>query len=128
MPSGDSVPGTLGAIPRHDLPMPRRRQIRNLRGTEHKALAQPPAGQGHGMGEDRALRLVERNGSEAHQPRLSRSVIWARMDSAISAGLRAPMSSPTGAWMRAICASGTPAVRSLSSRFAWVRGEPRQPM
>ena len=46
---------------------------------------------------------------------------------AISAGDFAPMSAPTGACSRAISAAPNPAARSRSTRFAWVRGEPRQP-
>ena len=43
-------------------------------------------------------------------------MISAQMDTAVSSGVRAPMSSPMGAMTRARPASSTPASRSLATR------------
>ena len=100
-------------------------------GGEPPALAQPQVAGGQRMREHRPLGLGERERAEAHQGRLSgrrsRSVSWARIATAISAGELAPMSAPIGAWMRAKAAASRPAARRRSRRFAWVRGEPRLP-
>ena len=63
---------------------------------ETAALAKAAFGQGNRMRQDRAGRLIQRDGAEAHQRRRA-AVIWAMMLTAISAGVRAPMSNPTGA-------------------------------
>ena len=60
-------------------------------------------------------------------PLRSLSVIWAIMLTAISAGDLAPIFRPTGAWMRAIWSSVKPSAFSRSTRFAWVRVDPRHP-
>ena len=94
-------------------------------------MRKPQLAGGQRMREHRALGLGHGDRTEAHQGRVSgrrsRSVSWARIATAISAGELAPMSAPIGAWMRAIAAASTPAARSRSRRFAWVRVEPRQP-
>ena len=72
----------------------------DLGGAEHRALLQSALGQRHRMGEHRALGHLQRDRPEPHSRR-SRWVTSARTETAISAGVRAPMSSPTGAWMRA---------------------------
>ena len=58
----------------------------------------------------------------------SRSVICAMIATAISAGETAPMSSPIGAWMRAMSASVTPCCLSRSTRRAWVFRDPSAPI
>ena len=60
------------------------------------ALAQTPVRQRHGMGKDRALGFGQGNGAEAHYFRKV-LVICAMIDTAISAGVLAPISRPTGA-------------------------------
>ena len=55
------------------------------------------------------------------------AVTCAMMDTAISDGVTAPMSSPTGAWMRANSASVTPCSFRRSNRLAWVRRLPSEP-
>jgi hypothetical protein len=91
------------------------------------ALPQASARQGHGMGKDRAFGLIEGDRAELHQRRRV-AVIWAMMLTAISAGVRAPMSSPTGAWMRAISSGEKPCAVSRSTRRAWVFFDPSAPM
>lgn len=53
------------------------------------------------------------------------ATICARMASAISSGVRAPISRPIGPWICAICSSVTPASRSRRSRRSRV---PRLPI
>ncbi len=54
-------------------------------------------------------------------------MISAQIDIAVSSGVRAPMSTPIGAWMRARPSSSTPASRSRATRFSCVRREPIAP-
>lgn len=114
--------------PRH----PGRAQAINLFRPQHQAFAKPrrPAAIGprhHRMCQNGALGLIQWHLTKAHQPLLRRWVICARMDTAISAGVLAPISRPTGAWIRAICAAVRPAACNRSTRLAWVREDPRQP-
>ena len=96
-------------------------------GLQHAALAQAPLGPGVRMGQNRAQSRVQGDRAELH-PGLRRTwVIWASTESAISAGVLAPISRPTGAWMRAISSSENPASLSRASRLAWVFFDPRQP-
>ena len=68
------------------------------------------------MREDGALGLLDRRRAEFHAAALSarngflrsEATISPMIDTAISAGLTAPMSSPIGAWMRASAASSKP--------------------
>jgi tyrosyl-tRNA synthetase len=53
--------------------------------------------------------------------------ISARMEIAVSSGVWAPMSSPTGPAMRSSCSSVTPEARRRSRRFSCVRREPSAP-
>ena len=50
------------------------------------------------------------------------------IETAISAGLTAPMSRPIGAWMRASAASSKPSAFMRSMRLACVFREPSAPM
>ena len=115
-----------GIEPRdHHLGQSGRRQPGEVIRPQHLALAHPlPVSERHGMGEDRALGLGQGNRAEPHGCLRTR-VISARIETAISAGDRAPMSSPTGPWMRASACG--PRSASRSSRLPWVRVEPRQP-
>src|SRR6185295_4799505 len=56
------------------------------------------------------------------------AVISAMMETAISAGDTAPMSSPIGARIRAMSASEAPCARSRSARLACVFREPSAPI
>jgi hypothetical protein len=55
------------------------------------------------------------------------AVISARIDTAISGGVRAPFFRPTGPCMAASCASLTPNSSRRSRRLAWLRCEPMAP-
>jgi hypothetical protein len=110
-----------------DAVLPRRAQRRHVRRAQRLALLQLAIGQAERMGQDRALGLIEGHGTEAHQPCLSRWVIWAMTEIAISAGDFAPISRPTGAWILPISASVKPFSVSRATRLAWVRVDPRQP-
>jgi hypothetical protein len=81
------------------------------------------------MGEDGAGGFADRHLRELHAYCSCRSarVISAMMEMAISAGPRAPMASPMGAWMRASASGSTPAAFSRSRRPAWVFFEPSAP-
>src|SRR5690606_19467627 len=80
----------------------------------------------------RAGRLLHGNLAEDHclppLSSLSARVTSARIEMAISAGPRAPISRPMGAWMRASSASLKPAALRRSSRVEWVRLLPRAPI
>src|SRR5690606_20220390 len=120
------------------------RQRRDVLGGKAAALLEGQAVLAQRVGEQRALGLGGGQACEDHAtaspsssglagaltsggaPRRA-AVTWARIETAISAGLRAPMARPTGAAMRAICASDRPAARSRSRRLAWVRVEPSAP-
>src|SRR5205814_122872 len=60
--------------------------------------------------------------------RRSCAVISAMMETAISDGDTAPMSSPIGAWIRAMSASDAPCARKRSPRLACVFREPSAPI
>ncbi len=85
-----------------------RGERRNVGRGEDAALLENAVADLEAVGDDRAGGLVERRRPELHasaalprrSPR-STSVISARIETAISAGDTAPMSSPTGPWMRA---------------------------
>ena len=72
--------------------------------TEHAALLEHLAcAEAQRVPHDGAERAADGDPAEAHrQPRRSCSTIWARMDTAISAGERAPIRRPTGPKIRAI--------------------------
>ena len=78
---------------------------------ESPPFAQPRRAGRERMGEDRALGFGTGTGpnriSAGSPGRRRRSVIWARIATAISAGTLAPMSAPIGAWIRAIAARRT---------------------
>ena len=57
----------------------------------------------------------------------SESTISASTDTAISAGLTAPISTPMGALMRAICSSEKPFSIRRCTRLPWVFREPSAP-
>ena len=82
----------------------------------------------HGGG---AKRLRDRDRAEFHDAVSgwrSDAVICAMIDTAISDGDTAPMASPIGAWMRAICASVMPCAFRRSTRRPCVFFEPSAPM
>ena len=81
-----------------------------------------PAGGPSGAGPLPASRPPSGSGG-----RRSASVTWASTETAISAGLTAPIGKPAGPRIRARAASAAPCSRSLSRRFACVRLEPRAP-
>ena len=54
-------------------------------------------------------------------------MISAQMATAVSSGVRAPMSRPIGPMTRASSASSTPASRRRALRSSWVRREPMAP-
>ena len=58
----------------------------------------------------------------------SEATISPMIETAISAGLTAPMSSPIGAWIRASAASSKPWARMRSILLACVFREPSAPM
>jgi len=72
-----------------------------------------------------ALLVVSRSAFGMRPVRLA--MISAQMEMAVSSGVRPPMSSPIGAWMRASCSSVTPASRSRCVRFSCVRRDPIAP-
>ena len=86
--------------------------------------------------ENGAVCLVYGHGAEFHgAPASDRSgflrsaaTISPMIDTAISAGLTAPMSSPIGAWIRASAEASKPSARMRSSRRACVFREPSAPM
>ena len=84
-------------------------------------------------GSGRSAGLIRRSGSPSRPGRYRRgrtrtATTCATIDTAVSAGVRAPRSSPTGPYSRASCASSRPAASSRSRRAAWVRREPSAPM
>ena len=88
------------------------------------------------MREDRALSFVDWRQAEFHAAALSarsgflrsEATISPMIDTAISAGLTAPMSRPIGAWMRASAASSKPRARMRSIRLACVFRDPSAPI
>ncbi len=91
-----------GLEPRHDdLGDSGRRKGGDVGCGNDRALAHDFRAGAHRMRRDRALRLGDRNRAEFHGlasgPRRRRSVISARIATAISAGLAAPIGSPIGA-------------------------------
>ena len=83
---------------------------------ENVALLEGDAVNPHGMRQHRALGLLDWRRAEFHAAALSErngflrseATISPMIDTAISAGLTAPMSSPIGAWMRLSAASSNP--------------------
>ena len=108
----------------------RLRQRRHVVGREHPALLEGVFADLEAVGEDGADGLVEGRPTEDHgaPSRRSSRVSSPRMATAISAGVTAPMSRPTGPWMRSSAVSSKPAALRRSSRAAWVRRLPREPM
>ncbi len=82
------------------------------------------------VGEDRALRLGQRQIAEPHAAGSRRStfVISAITESATSAGLTAPIARPAGPWMRPSAGGSWPSAPRRSSLAAWVRLLPRAAM
>ena len=96
---------------------------------QDRPFGQPPTlGQTQRMGQDRAFGLGQWYGSELHDARRKVWIISARIDTAISCGLAAPISRPMGPWIRPISASLNPASCRRATRLAWVRVEPRAPI
>ena len=90
----------------------------------------------HAMRKDGALGLLDWRQAEFHAAALSarngflrsEATISPMIDTAISAGLTAPMSSPIGAWMRASAASSKPCACMRSIRLACVFRDPSAPI
>src|SRR5690606_26558585 len=84
----------------------------------------------HAVGGDGTDSLGDRKRAEPHAPSpcLRLATSSARMASAISAGLTAPMDRPMGAWIRPISAGVKPACVSRSTRRPCVFREPSAPM
>src|SRR6185369_16187700 len=102
----------------HDARLARRGQGRDIGGGEAAALLEGAALQLDAMGEEGTLRLGQAHFREDHAWRRT-AVIWARMETAISAGERAPMESPTGPFTRAISSGEKPARARRPWRAAW---------
>ncbi len=102
---------------------PGRSERREVVRSQPPALAEDELSGLHRMGEDRALRLGERQIAEPHAAgsRRSTSVISAITESATSAGLTAPIARPAGPWMRPSVGWSWPSAPRRSSRAAWVR-------
>ncbi|OHT19482.1 hypothetical protein BHE75_01468 [Sphingomonas haloaromaticamans] len=101
---------------------------RNIVGRKAAALGQAPAADHAAMAQQRAHRLACRNRAEPHSRPRSRAVACARIESAISGGSAAPMSSPAGPAIRASASSPNPCAASRSSRAACVRRDPSAAM
>ena len=103
---------------------------------ENVALFERDAINPHAMRKDGALGLLDWRLAEFHAAALSarngflrsEATISPMIDTAISAGLTAPMSSPIGAWMRASAASSKPCARMRSIRLACVFRDPSAPI
>ena len=106
---------------------PGARDLGQIGHRQHPALRHLSPPKLHRMRQHRALGLIHGKRAEPHQPCLNTCVISAMIDSAISAGLFAPMFRPTGAWILAISLAVNPASSSRATRLAWVRVDPRQP-
>ena len=94
-------------------------------------LANTAVAKENGMRQDCPFAFVQRNRAEFHDqapPRRSTVIISARMDTAISAGVFAPISRPAGPCRRCKSASLKPASCSRSHRAACVRRDPRHPI
>ena len=112
---------------RHHGRLPGGAQRGDIRGGEAAALAKRYAAGLDAMGEQRAFGRRRFHLGKYHAPRRT-AVIWARTETAISAGESAPMERPTGPWMRATSVGVKPAVARRSSRAPWVFRLPRAPM
>ncbi len=97
-------------------------------GGEHAAFLEHAVAGARGVREDRAEGLGDHDGPEPHgvAPRRA-ATISARIDTAISAGVRAPIRRPTGPRRRSSAAGATPRSPSRARRAACVFCEPRQP-
>ena len=110
------------------LGVPGRREARRILGPDRAPLLQHRAAGAQGVAENRAHRLGDRDAAELHpRPRAASPPAAPGSRSAISAGVRAPMRSPTGPRRRARSASPKPISRSRARRDEWVFCEPRQP-
>src|SRR6185503_2107236 len=106
---------------------------------EPAALGEIDPARAPAMRQDGAGRVVDRGVAEPHAAatlgadsassrRARTSMIWPRIDTAISPGDLAPMLRPTGPWMRANISSVMPTSASRSLRLAWVRRLPSAPI
>ena len=101
---------------RHDALHARRAKSQPPLVRENVALLVRDAVNPNAMRKDGALGLLDRRQAEFHAAALSarngflrsEATISPMIETAISAGLTAPMSSPIGAWMRASAASSNP--------------------
>ena len=121
---------------RDDLSDARRLERGLMFGSDELALFQNQPIAANRMRDDRAERLSDGNRTEFQAACPSARIGFLRkaatispmIETAISAGLTAPMSRPIGACMRASAASPKPCARIRSSRLAWVLREPSAPM
>src|SRR5262249_1846864 len=124
---------------RHDARYAGRPELGDVVGAQHAALGEVHAVRAPAMRQDGAGGLVDRSIAESHAAatlgaerassrRARTSMIWPRIDTAISAGDLAPILRPTGPWMRANCSSVMPASAKRSLRLAWVRRLPSAPI
>ena len=98
-----------------------------MRGCQPQTFAQPARRQRDGVGQHCALGLRSLDGSEPHGF-LKVWIICDRIDTAISGGPAAPISSPMGPLIRAISAAVKPASSRRDTRAAWVRFDPSAPI
>ena len=114
----------------------RRRQCEPALAGQGVALLEREAVNPDRVRENGALSLLDWRWAEFHAAALSarsgflrsEATISPMIETAISAGLTAPISSPIGAWMRASAASSKPRARMRSIRLACVFREPSAPM
>ena len=111
----------------HDARLARRGQGGDIGGGQPTALLEGATLELDAMGEKGALRLGQGHLGEDHAWRRI-AVIWARMETAISAGESAPMESPTGPFTRAISSGEKPARARRPWRAAWVFLLPSAPI
>ena len=123
----------------HDRRDAGRLELVDILGRQAPALGEVDSARTPAMRQDGAGRLVDRCLPESHaaatfgadnasRRRARTSMIWPRIDTAISAGDLAPMLRPTGPWMRENISSVMPTSASRSLRLAWVRRLPSAPM
>ena len=109
-----------------DLLNPGGDQISDMTCLQPKPLAQASRWHSYGMRQQRPFGVACGDLAELHGF-LRPWIICARIDTAISGGPDAPISSPIGPAIRSICREEKPASSSLATREAWVRRDPRAP-
>lgn len=104
-------------------------QALDIGGGEDVAFFEDDAGgKTQGVGQDCRLAGGQRSGSKPHAGSRRRvAMTSAKIETAISAGVRAPMDRPTGPWMRSTWEAKRPAARRRLLRAAWVLPLPSAP-